>query len=510
MLEFRENYLNTLRQNAWTDPLIATAAMSSENRSSSAVRNLRSLFENKNSLDSPSPDSRGRSPSGVGGSDKENGHRPRSKVRASFIPVELAGGMATVDDKGSTGMRRGSFSEMDGDGALSDLKRTVSEQQKLRLVPEGAVESTVATPLKLPGEGQLGHDLPADNPDKPVTGEQDAVDMKPADPSSEDAVSGGDALPPVPEDLRPTKTNTKKIDTRKPTTNGKPASISTKGPPKASSSAVRSPAQQPKTPTSVKVSSSSTNAASPSLKAPVKKPSRSSLTAPTAASLARSGAGSDKPPSTKTSPTSKPKPREVTKPVNLSSHLTAPTASSRAKHEPDSEPATSTSRATVTSRPKATTTAKSAPRVSTGQRPASHETSYTSRRSVNPSESSFLDRMTKPTTASVNHRAEKAEAKSPPRSSKPAAHTAKPKVNGAKPASKSATSAPAKYSAPVQEANEHHAEPNEHPVEAKPVLATKSAAEEDAPKAASTPNGAQAEPNLEATPAALGGEETIR
>jgi hypothetical protein len=137
--------------------------------------------------------------------------------------------------------------------------------------------------------------------------------------------------------------------------------------------------------------------------------------------------------------------------------------------------------------------------------------------------------MTKPTAASVNRNAEKAEAKSPPRSSKLAAPAAKPKINGAKTASKSATSAPSTSTAPAQEADDHHEEPAaEDPVEATPVLATTPAAiaaatpeveedpiyaeavEADAPKGNMTPNDEQAEPDLEATPAAIGGEENIR
>ena len=501
-LQFREAYLHTLNASveAWlTDPLVATAAMSSENRAPSAVRNLRSLFENKAStLDSPSPDSRGRSPSGVGGSDKENGsngYRPKSKVRASFIQVDLAGGMATAGDgKSGVGARRGSFSEMDGDGALSDLKRTISEQQKQRLVPEGAIESAAPTPLKKPGEGRLGHDMPPENPDKSVTGIQDSADLKPADPASEDAVSGGDALPPVSEDLRSAKSAGKKVDAKKPLANGKPAAISTKAPPKTSSSAVKSPASQPKTPTSTKVSGSST--ASPAHKAPLKKPSRSSLTAPTAASLARSGAGADNSSNTKTSPTAKPKPREVTKPANVPSHLLAPTAASRAKHEAEVPPVPSVPKTTLPSRPKATAPAKTAPRASLGPaRPASRDSSSTTRKSINPNDSSFLDRMMKPTTASVNRHAEKPEAKSPPKAtaSKPAAPAAtKPKVNGSgsKSAPKSAPSAPAP--AP------------EDPIAEDPSFAE--AVKDDLPQE----NGTAPDAHLEATPAAIGGEETIR
>ena len=202
--------------------------MSSDSRSSSAVRNLRSIFENKAS-EQTTPDSRGRSPNGIGGgggSDKENNYnlqQPRSKVRASFVAVEPAPSMAASIENASG--RRGSFGEADGDLAL---RKVISDQQDELGVPEAAIESmppsVAATPLKPPNFGQLGHDTihssmvktekEAENPDKPVMGaEEEPGDMKPADPANEDAVSGGEALPPVAEDLtsttKPTPSSTK-------------------------------------------------------------------------------------------------------------------------------------------------------------------------------------------------------------------------------------------------------------------------------------------------------------
>ena len=167
------------------DPLIATAMSAA--RSSSAVRDLKAIFENRaaTTLGSETPGSRGRSPSGLG-SDKENGYRTTSKIRASFVPVEPASMATTVEDT-SMSARRGSFGE--GDGDLLDLKKTVSEQQETMEVPESVLQSAVVTPLKKHGEGQLGHDdsplaskveKAPSNPDKPVTGaEEEPGSIKP-------------------------------------------------------------------------------------------------------------------------------------------------------------------------------------------------------------------------------------------------------------------------------------------------------------------------------------------
>ena len=502
--------------------------MSSSQRNSSAVRNLRSLFENKSSLDSNSPDSRGRSPSGLS-SDKEEGQRRTSKVRASFVPVGPANNMAAAVD--GTG-RRGSFGE--GEGDLLELKKTVSEQQDTMDVPEAAIESAAVTPMRRPGEGQLGHDdsplankadQEPENPDKPVTGaEEEPGEMKTADPANEDAVSGGDALPPVAEDLRsPTKKTPSKAQKtsgpKKPTTSGKPAAISTKAATKPSSSFVKSPASQPKTPRSAKASSSVESPNLSTHKEPSKKASRSSLTAPTAASMARSGAGSDRSTSSKTSPPTKSKAREVTKPVSLSSHLTAPTAASKAKHDPTPAPTTTTStlRTSTASRPKPqTSSAKPAPRSSfpLQQRPKSRESEASTRRSMAPASGSFLDRMTKPTASStskthekVTH--EKVEKKSPARSK---ATAPKPKVNGHVP---KPTTQVVSNPAPVDEPHTVH----EQPVEATGLTFAAGAATSDdaigVPEdiGNETPiphtNG-EADAALEATPAGLGGEELIR
>ncbi len=139
-----------LRSAPCTNQSLEIVAMSSDNRASSAVRNLRSLFENKGP-ESNTSDARGRSPNGVG-SDKENGHRPKSKIRASFVAVEPVTSMSTTRTE-----RRGSFGEADGDLAL---RKTISEQQGQLNVPEAAMESVspsaVGTPTRTEGPN-LGH-----------------------------------------------------------------------------------------------------------------------------------------------------------------------------------------------------------------------------------------------------------------------------------------------------------------------------------------------------------------
>ena len=461
----------------------------STDRSSSAVRNLRSIFEIKGGENSP--DARGRSTNGLT-SDKENS-RPTSKVRASFVSVEPSGGMAASIEDGvgqgmpglkresSAGIRRGSFTENTDESQL-ELKKTVSQEARRRdeeskvaeTIPETAIESTPASADATPSmqaidgvtedginESPLAReDIEPANPDKPATStEEEPGAMKAAEPSNEEAVSGGAALPPVAEDLRhnsdhenampevktPSKAGSKskgapateevgssskatKKSPAKPTPISKPSAISTKPSTKPTPSSMKSPSQ-PKTPTSAKVPSS-TKADSPKAqprKEPVKKASRSSLSAPTAASVARA-AGSDRTVSTssKHSPNARPKPRDTTRPADLSSRLTAPTAASRAKHDSTPAPAHSSSnavngRASTTTRPKPQPpSARPTPRSSlqSSHRPESR-TSHTARKPAPPpADGSFLERMTRPTAASSSKTHDKVEVKSPPRSNK--------------------------------------------------------------------------------------------
>ncbi|KAF7196467.1 hypothetical protein HII31_02195 [Pseudocercospora fuligena] len=403
----------------------------SEERTSS-VNRLRSLFENKNDSSS-SPSARGRSPAGLGSDDS----RPKSKVRASFFPVDSPNrlsGMASPPDveadksalpelnrEPSTG-RRTSFSE-DKDSAVAEaVKDSVHAEHERRktnpLVAETIPEAAVETPRGEPNN-QLGKkqettvDEQAENPDKHVTGagEGPAV-MKPAQPTDELAVSAGGALPPVAEDLRkseatPSKTASKSSNGK---ATAKPPAIATKSAPRPSTSSVKSPR------------TASTASAAPA-KAPTKKPSRSSLTAPTAASVARAAAA-DKSTAAgiKQSSAPKPKPRETTTPLNISSRLTAPTAASRAKYE---APAAPEPKSTAT-RAKSTASSRPTPRPSLG-RPQSRTSEHEAKKSGAPVSGSFLERMTRPTAASSGRTQKELEVKNPPKSQK-LPH--RPKANG--------------------------------------------------------------------------------
>lgn len=246
----------------------------------------------------------------------------------------------------SKGLRRASFSDnMDG-VAAGALRETITTEQARRnedstvgeTIPEVAIESAAPTPL-VEVDQQLTTaktDKPAGNPDKPVTGaEEEPAVMKPADPASEEAVSGGKALPPRAEDLRkPEVDETAQVSppvTRAAAASSKPLGIATKETSKSASSSVKSPSIQPKTPLSP-----ASNGTPPKPAAQGgKKISRASLSAPTAASVARAAAA-DKAAAASKHAAPKSKPREATKPADIS-RLTAPTAASRAKHEPVSK-----------------------------------------------------------------------------------------------------------------------------------------------------------------------------
>ena len=476
----------------------------SEQRSSSAVRNLRSIFENKAS-DSSSPDTRGRSPNALSAKDNS---RPTSKVRASFVPVEPSG-MALAAEEGvgsgmaglkreSSGLRRGSFTENDeSSAALVGLKKTVSQEAERRerdvsiaeAIPEDATVSANATPnLKAMkpaeehGASPLSKrmDVEPAHPDKPTTAaEEEPAAMQPAEPTSEAAVSGGQALPPVAEDLRKANQGTadstavngrpdgeaaatKELHSAaksarsgrqsdvKPTPNGKVPSLSTKSASKAPAPSVKSPSatgKPPRTPSSTKPAAPPAPkpvTSPPATKQPTKKASRSSLTAPTAASVARaSNAERSVSTSSKQSPpTAKTKPREVTKPINLPSRLTAPTAASRAKHDAAAPPApTFNPRASTSTKPKPqSSSARPTPRTSLqpGQRPESRS-SHLSKKPALPADGSFLERMMRPTAASASKTHEKSAAPS-----KTSVAATKPKANGQlkKPTTQLATSRP--------------------------------------------------------------------
>lgn len=518
--------------------LSPAAEMSSEQRSSSAVRNLRSMFENKASEQSPAP--RDRSPGSL--SSDLSGDRPRSRIRASFVPVEptmaaLASEqphaqMSEMKRESSAGLRRESFSGGQSGNVLDMVQDTVKEEQSRRdqeggateTIPETAVESAAATPavelnkeLGLTASAAVQpqtskKDKEAENPDKHVTGaEEEPVTMRPADPTSEQAVSGGEALPPVAEDLRKTTSNDRTNQaTKTSATKSKPAASSTKTASKPAPSSVKSP------PNHAKPATSATSQSGLS-----KKASRSSLTAPTAASVARAAAA-DK----QTSPTAKAKPREVTKPADVSSRLTAPTAASRARLE-------QAHTTTAPSKPAPTTTrvkpaaSKPTPRPSLAARPESRTSQTSNKKPTAPVDGSFLDRMMRPTAASASKTHEKPEVKSPPPKGKQL--PLRPKTNG----HVKGTNATRKSEGPkspvaehgAQSAAGHHSISTEHDQQTSapepPSEEVATAAGLAAPSKATEPTGNEtplAQTNghqedaatLDATPAAMGATASIR
>ena len=606
-----------------------------EPRSSSAVRNLRSLFENKAAAnDLEDSHARGRSPSSRL-SLSDPAQRPLSKVRASFIDVQhpprtmsnhsspamndsppAAFSSSPPDTSGSTiptlpavastkrasafEVRTESFSTADlSKDAVAALKQEVAEEQSRRqsnpdlfaaeLEDGGAVESTVNTPAVEPREDQamgvIDHaaakltaaelpppneeeeekhaevqsaqetvdqkkvadeNEPPANPDKPTTGvEEEQGALKPAMPVNEDAVSGGQGLPPVAEDLRPknkaaettpkkteqTQTATatpKSVSEMKPSpqkrppmsprNSHKPEPVSTDSPQKASEGSLKSPSAL-KSPAKERKSSSSSKATLSPTGTPktgvVRKASRSSLVAPTAASSARR--------ESTVKPSVPAVKRETTKPANLPSHLTAPTAASRARQESESsKPSTGRPSATARAPPKQQiSTSRPAARTSTATRPESRSAQQSAPRKSNttaaPSES-FLERMMRPTAASASKTHDKpAEPKGiPQRTKSSGAKPIAPKTNGtAKPAAKSGST-----SKPLHTTKSTEEKPAEEKVEEK--VETNGKAEEtempDIPIPAtengtSTPqhgaeNGQPAGAALESTPAF--GEDQIR
>lgn len=495
--------------------------MSSSERSHSAVRNLRNIFENKatTDTDTAAADTRGRSPAAGRLSNLDANGRPLSKVRASFVAVEppqipiqdAAADMASppAGRESSIAARRASFSmDPNNKSAIAEMKQDLQDEQirrssnpNVETIPEGALNSAATTPAVEPREDQAMGDVshaasklsqmtvapgnenepPADpsseppmNPDKPTTGaeEEEEGSLMPAEPENEAAVSGGEALPPVAEDLRKQEQTdsaqatagsevTPQKSVAQPVTTGKdgsqksisvPSTSSRKestkpSPVSVDSSSKAAPAGSLKSPEMAKSPTSNKSSLSPKA-APARdvtrKASRSSLAAPTAASAARTSRESFS--SKSSAPAAKPKPRETTKPASISSHLMAPTAASRAKHEAEgtSKPAPATQRPATTARAKPQpSSTKPTPRSSLA-RPESRNSQAAPRKTAPPPDGSFLERMMRPTAASANKVHEKTEVKSPPR--KTAAPLKKPsasKTNGvAKQATKTTAAAP--------------------------------------------------------------------
>ncbi|KAM3415541.1 hypothetical protein BST61_g9062 [Cercospora zeina] len=512
----------------------------SSERSSSRIRDLRSLFENKTSEPSSSP-GRGRSPADLAAADEP---RPRSKIRASFIAVDSPNGnpyhtMASAPDfskipnsdaktvidatpslnREPASSRRTSFSESANSDALQALKATVAqegERRKSQAVAETVPETAVETPLAEVGK-QLGslkparsvspkkgpsplqqvqssaspakQDKQAENPDKPVTGaEEEPVDMKPANPTS-----GGRALSPSAEDLRKpaSKTSTK-------SSTAKPA-------PKPTTTTASKVSRPPPSTKSPQPTTASTRTVISPPKPVTKKASRTSLAA--SAKTAPGDKAAPKPASAAT----KARPREPTKPAEVPSRLTAPTAASRARVE-DPAAAAAPKPTAATTRPKPSSSA----RPSLG-RPESRDSQTGTKKSSAPVDGSFLERMTRPTAAFANRTAKEAEAKASAVKQK---LPSRPKSNGqAKKARSSAgTSVTATSAEPADEtiidepSVVHEGSKVGDSTERAQVAAADNRPGSPTVDHTSTPatNGDHKDGALEGTPAAIGAGDSIR
>ncbi|QIW97097.1 hypothetical protein AMS68_002615 [Peltaster fructicola] len=363
---------------------------------------------------------------------REQGHRSKDTRASTFSKsrgcprrqkATLEKGtedMAELTRESSASLRRQSFSENgDNHDQLLALKKIVSQESERRekdssvqeAIPEAAIESTpISTPTLEPKEDQaLSMKAPSKlsttttaNPDKPVTAAtEEEVALKPADPTDAKAVSVGDALDADAEDLsenaRPKSTASK--PTKDTAARSKPAPVSSAST-KPVAAALKSPL----------ITKQASKAAPKELS---QKVSRSSLTAPTAASVARAAEKRESLASN-ASTAAKGRARESTKPVSISSHLLAPTAASRAKHEQDF--GRSVDSRSSRGLAKASTT-RPAPRTSLAHAPSS-ESQNTGRKPV-ASDGSFLDRMTRPTAASQSRAQEKYDGKPPARKALP-------------------------------------------------------------------------------------------
>ncbi|OJD36849.1 mucin-7 precursor [Diplodia corticola] len=306
----------------------------------------------------------------------------------------------------------------------------------------------IALPAEEPTMGQ---------PDKKTDVEDESAEMKPSDPKEESAVSGGEALPPPTETLKPlgVEKTTEEAPAPAPAAEEKaeekvepqpeekadaapepaPEAEKTLAPAEESKpSGAKSPVP-PGTPTSPVASPKSTTSKTSSAKEPAKRTSRTSLKSATSSSAAKPRATSrpaaEKKGTHATPPFTKPRPKSPTRPAKLPSHLTAPTAASAAKREAEkaeekkaaAKPKTTTPRAPAVASKTTTAAAhKTAAEKKAGSRPAQTTAKRPESRTSRPSvgarapDDSFLARMMRPTAASASKTHEKKDdVKSPPR-----------------------------------------------------------------------------------------------
>ncbi|KAK6003227.1 hypothetical protein QM012_001072 [Aureobasidium pullulans] len=382
----------------------------------------------------------------------------------------------------SASLRRHSFSLDDGSNAITNLRQSMTQEEERRgsnpmvaeTIPEAAIEQTpaVTTPAVEAKDylaaGQIAHgnsdipqsklrdevsaedvvepaaattttktkdsntaqpmtlpadDMPADNPDKPVSGVQEEPgSMQPSDLTDRSLVSptpdaSADNKSESPAELpsRARRGTVTTADASPASVPHRPANIVATAPEPSAEALPKTPTSVKKAPapTPIKKSPAAKSSSNLSPKPPIRKPSNSSLT------QARSKAEAA---STKTkSPQSKPiRPRSPTRPIKVSSHLTAPTAASAARQ--DSQPtkaSISVSKPAVANRPQARAPAASTkPAARSSLASTSSVPKKTESKPVNASkgpDDGFLARMMRPTASSASKVHDKTEIKSPPK-----------------------------------------------------------------------------------------------
>lgn len=169
------------------------------------------MFEQNN--ETTSPPSRGRSPAGSVTSDSS---RPYSKVRTSFISVDRSGQLGSTPREmsnndsavGGDGSSEPKATPGGSDAGISKVNGNSTHANPMRPTSSG-LDAADADGTEEGSQGPNGVekenptvDVPAENPDKPVTGAQeDPVEMLPADPKEETAVTEGAALKKDAADL---------------------------------------------------------------------------------------------------------------------------------------------------------------------------------------------------------------------------------------------------------------------------------------------------------------------
>lgn len=202
---------------------------------SNGVRNLRAMFENSNSA---SPEPRGRSPVDAALL-SDSSDRPRSRVRASFVPVEPPPTSAPRDSSTDLGQTKGTPSNsvaahrresfrvsQDRPDELAELKKAVGEEKEERrqsvavpeAVPEQAVESREssmpAPPIRdqddaanMPNLGSImkGSDFPESSARVDVKVPAPVIDeVKPAEaPATSEESAVEEASEPTPTPAQP-------------------------------------------------------------------------------------------------------------------------------------------------------------------------------------------------------------------------------------------------------------------------------------------------------------------